>query len=574
MTLPIILVAALFPVAALAANNWTEACHTGECQWDLQSTHGSGTMFLAGSNSSISDLTPAGGWTIVDCNATSADQEIRLVCSDPSKCDHLHLNGAQNTVVRLPDDCSSEPFAVVTRVWNHTDQSIPASKRSLLGRRGGSERPVQGITLSTDFSAINASQHGNVTVSVVGSSTPGLNNLPQTVSGCGTTNASQACNASSVILSRETTKNGSISLPDTTFQTNLFNDSFSCPQSGDVPAFDGSIIVDLKGGVSGSLNYVVTYDTILSIPELSTVNLTVGFEAALDGTLSVNADLVGGFTTGDIALYTVSLPGLDFGSIFKLGPTFTIYGEADATLDTTLVMDVDLAYTISGGELVYPRPSSQASSGIFSPGNSNIKLSANPNVTANATLVAHLKPTIEFGVSILGYTSGIYLDLDAHAELDLLLSGAADGSVSTGLDGSNATTTGTGTGGGCVDVSTGLAVDVGADVDLVIFKIADNATLFSHTWDLYKTCFGDGYEKRDYRSRRASVPSGLGLEPTYEESGRKRHYGHTASQVDGAVARRRIVPKSSVLDGLTCSTVLLGDLVSLVSAIVDAASLA
>ena len=46
MTLPIILVAALFPVAALAANNWTEACHAGECQWDLQSTHGSGTMLL------------------------------------------------------------------------------------------------------------------------------------------------------------------------------------------------------------------------------------------------------------------------------------------------------------------------------------------------------------------------------------------------------------------------------------------------------------------------------------------------------------------------------------------------
>ena len=129
MTLPKLLVAALFPVAALAANNWTEACHTGECQWDLQSTHGSGTMLLvnfvlfawslqswltphlqAGSNSSISDLTPAGGWTIIDCNATSADQEIRLVCSDTTKCDHLHLNGAENTVVRLPDDVSVFPL--------------------------------------------------------------------------------------------------------------------------------------------------------------------------------------------------------------------------------------------------------------------------------------------------------------------------------------------------------------------------------------------------------------------------------------------------------------------------------
>lgn len=201
----------------------------------------------------------------------------------------------------------------------------------------------------------------------------------------------------------------------------------------------------------------------------------------------------------------------------------------------------------------------------------DIKLSANPNVTANATLVGHLKPTIEFGVSILGYTSGIYLDLDAHAELDLQLAGAADGSVSAGTDGSDAT--GTGTGGGCVDISTGLAVDVGADVDLVIFKIADNATLFSHTWDLYKTCFGDAVEKRDddARSRRATISSGHGL-VVFDGDQEKRHSGHTVSQAEGAVTRRRrSVPKRSVIDGLTCSTVLLGDLVSLVTAIVDAA---
>ena len=60
----------------------------------------------AGSNSSISDLTQVGGWTIIDCNATSADQDIRVVCHDPSKCNHLHLNGAENTVVRLPGDVS------------------------------------------------------------------------------------------------------------------------------------------------------------------------------------------------------------------------------------------------------------------------------------------------------------------------------------------------------------------------------------------------------------------------------------------------------------------------------------
>lgn len=196
-------------------------------------------------------------------------------------------------------------------------------------------------------------------------------------------------------------------------------------------------------------------------------------------------------------------------------------------------------------------------------------------MTANATLVGHIKPTIEFGVSILGYTSGIYLDLDAHAELDLQLAGAADGSVSAGTGSSDLTTTGSGTGGGCVDISTGLAVDVGADLDLVIFKIADNATLFSHTWDLYKTCFGDEVEKRedDSRSRRASISSGPGLVLfDGDQNLKRRHSGHTVSQAEGALARRRrSVPKRSIIDGLTCSTVLLGDLVSLVTAIVDAA---
>ncbi|PIL27871.1 hypothetical protein GSI_09993 [Ganoderma sinense ZZ0214-1] len=573
MALPVFFLAALFPLAALAANNWTVPCHAGECQWDLKSNHATGTMLLSGSNSSISDLTTAGGWTILDCNATAADQEIRAVCHDSSKCDHLNLNGAENTVVRLPNDCSSEPFAVVTRIWNHTDQSIPAGRRSLWKRRGGLQRSVQGITLSTNFAAANASQHGNITVVVSGSSMPGVI-LSQAAPGCEA--ASQACNTSSVSLSSRssaTTKSGSISLPDIAFDTNLFNASISCPQSGDVPAFNGTIVVDLQSNVTASLNYAVTYKTILFIPDLSSLTLTAGFDADLRGTLSLDADLTGGLTTGEVSLYSVGLPVLDFGSIFKLGPTFTIFAAADAVLDTKLEMDVDLAYTISGGQLVFP-PSSSASGGLFSPGTSNIKLSASPNVTGNASLVAHLKPTVDFGVSILGHTSGIYLDLDASAELDLALTGAATGSVSAGTNGTSAEATGTGAS-GCVDISTGLAVDAGADVDLIIFKAGDDVTLFSKKFELFSKCFGVGNERRDsdldrdyYRPRRALPGPSLS---SFEEGWRtrKRHEGHNLSEA--AAGRRRVAQKRDD-GGLTCPTVLLGALVSIVEAAVDAAT--
>lgn len=52
------------------------------------------------------------------------------------------------------------PFALVTREWKHANQSIPASKRSLLMRSDGTFPAVRGISLGTNFSsAQDASQY-------------------------------------------------------------------------------------------------------------------------------------------------------------------------------------------------------------------------------------------------------------------------------------------------------------------------------------------------------------------------------------------------------------------------------
>ena len=128
---------------------------------------------------------------------------------------------------------------------------------------------------------------------------PGFDNLAQVLPGCNIKdaafNSSHACNVSSVafsIFSSDNSKSGSFSLPGTTLQTNLFHDSFSCPQSGDVPALNGSVSVDLKSTVTGSINYAVSYKSIFGVPNPLSVDFAVGFDAALDGTLSVNADLM------------------------------------------------------------------------------------------------------------------------------------------------------------------------------------------------------------------------------------------------------------------------------------------
>ena len=128
---------------------------------------------------------------------------------------------------------------------------------------------------------------------------PGFDNLAQVLPGCNIKdaafNSSHACNVSSVafsIFSSDNSKSGSFSLPGTTLQTNLFHDSFSCPQSGDVPALNGSVSVDLKNTVTGSINYAVSYKSIFGVPNPLSVDFAVGFDAALDGTLSVHADLM------------------------------------------------------------------------------------------------------------------------------------------------------------------------------------------------------------------------------------------------------------------------------------------
>ena len=75
------------------------------------------SIFQWGSNTSISDITPAAGWLILSCNSsalsTSASAsnnatqvDVTLVCSasdvTAAGCDHLFENGAEGTLVRVP----------------------------------------------------------------------------------------------------------------------------------------------------------------------------------------------------------------------------------------------------------------------------------------------------------------------------------------------------------------------------------------------------------------------------------------------------------------------------------------
>jgi hypothetical protein len=71
----------------------------------MRHAHG---VVQTGARNAISDLTPAGGYILLDCHPTSSLQTIRAICvmnsTAGTTCSHITQNGAADTVVRLPDN--------------------------------------------------------------------------------------------------------------------------------------------------------------------------------------------------------------------------------------------------------------------------------------------------------------------------------------------------------------------------------------------------------------------------------------------------------------------------------------
>ena len=65
------------------------------------------SYYQTGSTKAISDITPAAGWTILECDPNSMAMDIRAVCTgDADSCNHMYQGGAVGTLVRLPPGVS------------------------------------------------------------------------------------------------------------------------------------------------------------------------------------------------------------------------------------------------------------------------------------------------------------------------------------------------------------------------------------------------------------------------------------------------------------------------------------
>ncbi|KAF9813361.1 hypothetical protein IEO21_05653 [Rhodonia placenta] len=448
-------IALVLPFArlVLAANDWSTACLDGKCSYDL-SGNVTGTLYITGNTSAISDLTEAAGWNILDCNSTSGAQDIRAVCTNSTAgCNNLFEGGAIGTIVRLPEDCGTMPFARVANIWDHENQTSSVLTRRSRFFRLLNTSSVKGITLDTNFSAVDPQQNGNVTFEFQGASIPSAEDSFQD-------------SRRSLDIFSKFTKNVTEQVPPITIdkEETLFNQPVDCDTDvtiDGVSVTSCSLQVGMDVNANVSAFYGVSVSGSVVPPKLDDLTL---FTVA----------------TPSVELFQVGIPGLDIPGILSIGPTFQVDAQGIVNVAADLNTAVGFTYNLNNTELFFPPAYGQSSTGDVSSGNAFLQLSTAPYTPANASLTAELVPSIAFGIDVLDGTAKatISLDLNTFATLELSGEGNVTASTTSGLA--------VGPFCGCFHVLAGVNITADADASLLdIFDKDDSITLFSKTFDLF-----------------------------------------------------------------------------------------
>ena len=271
----------------------------------------------------------------MDCDdASTAAQDVRIVCHNPDAgCEHLFEGGAENTIVRLPEEvsliypyakriflkplfsqCAAAPFARVVSVTSSSNQTLTRKVSKLMStssRRRSTPPEVMTITIDYNFHLIPASR-GTVSLTALATTNPLQRPMTNSqalrralgYSESGELNA-RSGNSASELVRREALRRdlfadfvGGNSIPaGTTFGEASTNSSapaaktgkearwldwekdwnqqfnvidvqqsfpvvdagLSCPQNGDVPAFDAKIKIDadVKARATVTVGFIV-----------------------------------------------------------------------------------------------------------------------------------------------------------------------------------------------------------------------------------------------------------------------------------------------------------------------------
>ncbi|KAF7422417.1 hypothetical protein PC9H_010573 [Pleurotus ostreatus] len=483
------LVPLLFTLSVVnaATNDWSVPCNNGRCSYDMPAnTNGAaGSVTIWGSPNAIADITSAGGWTILDCDKALTEQEIRLVCKNTAECDRLDQNGgAEGKIVRLPESCGANAFARVARSWVHADQSIPEGVASKVARRQNGAAPqVRGLAIDTKFSEALPT-NGEVMIAIQGSTIPGLaGNLTVTAPG--------ALSRRSRVYARGTVSNFISGVYDSFLRLAPKEIKKSSPVKfkQSLPIFEqqlecGPVTGKIKGSAGAAVDATIAIGvgalgTLTKPAKLTDLGLTIGIDGDIEGSLTMSTNIAGKID-GKKELFSVGLPGLSFPGLFEIGPFFKIEATAEAKVDLNSEIDIGFKYRADDVRLFFPRSDRHPPKGAFNPESRPLSISLSPSLSSTASLEAHIIPKLAIGVNGLGNKADIFVDLDSKATAKATIKASAKAVINAREEQEDtrslavrqtvtktpANTAETSVD-GCVDVSAGLSVNVGAEASFL-----------------------------------------------------------------------------------------------------------
>ncbi|KAG9224484.1 hypothetical protein CCMSSC00406_0007677 [Pleurotus cornucopiae] len=509
------------PAVDAATNDWSIPCTRGECYYDMPSADGmaTGSMKIWGSPNAISDITPAAGWAIIGCDKEAMEQDIRLVCTKGGECEHLLQNGAEGKLVRLPENCLKTPFARVSRSWVHEDQTLPADVSAKLARRADEIPQVRGLALDTNFTAVDPSKSGDVSIAIQGATVAGENGnatiTPPASTPPGRRRSEAGRRRALFSFIEGAFKNFNSFSKDKTIQlpplkvprksVTVFDEKITCGKVQGAIKADASLQADALVTVG-----IAATGTIIP-PKFSAFGIFAQMNGEIDGTLSLDGSVSGSIDIVDkVIVAPIGIPGLNFPGILTVGPSFKVVAEGKANMELGMKLDLPFNYKMNDVKLFFPPSAAQKSVSPIEPAQSPLTLSADATVAGKVDLEAHIIPQLDIGITALGGTAkaNIFLNLDASAKVGLKLNGNAKAAVTTAkpkkraefnqLAARQAATAASAGVEGCVDITAGLSVDAGVDANFFgLFDPTTKLNLFSKQFELFSKCFGAA-TKREY----------------------------------------------------------------------------
>ncbi|KAL0949219.1 hypothetical protein HGRIS_009299 [Hohenbuehelia grisea] len=487
---------ALLAVAVLAAaaphNDWSQACFHGECAYEMTSNSGtSGLLKLYGSPKSISDITAAAGWVVLDCDPHSMVQQIRLVCksdnAEAAGCNHVFEHGgAIDKLVRLPENCGSGPFARIAKANIAADQSIPAHMKRHLERRGEAQPEVHLLDIDTNFAAVSVDRAGEIKFRFVGFNQPGVSmdsanfnwdenslwffdnaikwvsdkasNVAKKAEETFVTVKNAAVTAGKAIektandawrtiqevpkyLEQATSfghnlKSSEVTMPLTLPQTTLLNVKHeSCK-------VQAKLEVTVSGSATAKMAVGLVIEGSILPPSIKKFGTLVDLSADVLANLYFDIGLTGGVASNRIPLVDpIGIPPLSVPGIFSIGPWLQLEASARAVMDIQMQIKTGLSYKVDHLKLWYPpKVASSGAKKTIKSKDSELELSASANVQGYGFIEGHIIPSVKLGVLMgndkftLGdrpakATINAYVEADVFARLTLEAEAQASGKV-------------------------------------------------------------------------------------------------------------------------------------------------